>query len=220
MKYIKGIIALLTLLLVVFPVFAQEDIPTAQYPVLTTSAGQSADINTVNIILDQAGVTYDYCDVPTVEMVKKGSGLGGAKSGTGFHVELKTDNKAYPTGTAYKTVIFAIGASLKGMGASGLTVRDEEKRLEDIIKYCKKEHIFIIAVHSGGSSKRGAAGSDNERMIDTVAPYADLLIVVKDSNKDGRFTDIARTNNITLEELPHALAIVNLMKQVFSPKAD
>ncbi len=192
-----------------------EEVPKGELPVLTTSAGQSADVNTLNVIMEQAGVKYDYCDVPTVEMVNGGVGLGGKKSGDGFHVEIHTDLEKFKKGTQYKTVIFAIGASLKGMGASGLTVDDEIKRLKKLIECCKKNKIFIIAIHAGGESKRGAASSNNEKMIDAVAPFADYLIVVKASNKDGRFSKIAKDKGIPLTEVKYALGIVKLMKDVF-----
>lgn len=199
-----------------FSVLNAQEIPKAQYPVLTTSAGQSTDVETLNIIAEEAGIGYDYCDVPTVEILNDGVGMGGRESAdTGFHVEIHTDLAKYPKGTPYKTIMFAIGASLKGMGASGLTIEDEEKRLKEVIDHCKKNNIFIVAVHVGGVSKRGAPGGDNERMIDTVAPFADYIIVAKDSNKDGRFTTIAKENNIPLTEVEYALSVVDIMKQVF-----
>jgi len=193
-----------------------EDIPQAQYPVLTTSAGQSTDIETLNIIAEEAGIKYDYCDVPTPEILNDGVGLGGRESAdTGFHVEIHSDLEKFPTGTPYKTIIFAIGASLKGMGASGLTIEDEEKRLKEVIDYCKKNDIFIIALHVGGVSKRGAPGGDNERMIDAVAPYADYIIAAKDSNKDGRFTNIAKDKGLPFTEVEYALGVVDILKKVF-----
>jgi len=196
--------------------FADEtNVPKAHLPVLPTSAGQSSDVNTLNVIMEQAGVKFDYCDVPTVEMLKSGVGLGGRKSGEGFHVEITTDLKKFKKGTPYKTVIFAIGASLKGMGASGLTVDDEIKRLKSLIQYCRKNKIFMIAVHAGGGSKRGAPGSNNEKMIDAVAPFVDYIIAVKDSNSDGRFTKIAKEKGIPYSEAKYALNIVELMKKVF-----
>ncbi len=190
-------------------------IPNAELPILTTSAGQSPDVTTLNIILEEAGLKYDYCDVPDVEMLKTGAGLAGKESAEGFHVEINTDLEKYPEGTQYKTIIFAIGASLKGMGASGLTIEDEEKRLKSLIDYCKENNIFIIAVHVGGLSKRGAPGGDNERMIDTVAPFADYLVVASDSNKDGRFTTIAKEKEIPFTEIEYALDLVDILKQVF-----
>ena len=188
-----------------------DDIPKSSLPVLTTSAGQSADVETLNVICEEAGVNYDYCDAPTMDLIKSGVGLADKESGPGFHVEINTDLGTYPKGTSYKTVIFAIGASLKGMGASGLTVNAEVKRVKEIIDYCKQEKIFIIAMHAAGTSGRGAPGSDNEKMIDAVAPFADYIIVAADSNKDGRFD----SKGIPLTEVEYALEIVDILKQVF-----
>ena len=70
--------------------------------------------------------------------------------------------------------------------------------MKKLVDYCKKTKIFIIGVHAGGEAARGPAGSDNERMIDAVAPFADFLVVTKDSNKDGRFTKIAEKTKAPL----------------------
>ncbi len=193
----------------------QAEIPKAKLPVLSTSAGQSPDVTTLNIILEEAGIGYDYCDVPTVEMLKEGVGLGGRESAPGFHVEIHTDLEKFPLKTPYQTIIFAIGASLKGMGASGLTVDSEEARLRKIVEYCKQNQIFIIAVHVGGASKRGAPGSDNERMIDAVAPFSNYLIVTRDSNKDGRFDTISKEKGIPLTQVDYALELVEIFKNIF-----
>jgi hypothetical protein len=195
--------------------FAQGGTLKAQLPVLSTSAGQSNDVNTVNIVLEEAGIAYDYCDVPNVELLSAGVGLAGKTSGEGFHVESTTDTTKYPKGTPFKTVLFAIGASLKGMGASGLTVDAEEARLKKLVDLCKKNKIAVIAIHVGGEATRGPAGSDNERMIDAVAPFADALIVTKDSNKDGRFTKIAEKTKAPLIQIDYALGLVDIMKKAF-----
>ncbi|MBP1660169.1 MAG: hypothetical protein H6P95_1361, partial [Candidatus Aminicenantes bacterium] len=191
--------------------------PKVGLPILTTSAGQSTDVTTLNIVLEEAGIAYDYCDVPTPEMVADGVGLGGRESGPGFHVESTTDLAKYPAGTPYKykAVLFAIGASLKGMGASGLTLDSEEARLKKLLEFCKQKKIFVLAVHVGGEAARGPAGSDNERMIDAVAPYADYLVVTKDSNKDGRFTKIAEGKKLPLAQIDYALGLVDIVKQIF-----
>jgi len=211
----KKLFIIIASFLVVSLCWAAQNTPKANLPVITTSAGQSPDVTTVNIILEEAGIGYDYCDVPTPEILAAGVGLGDRESAPGFHAEVHTDLNKFKKGTPYRTVIMAIGASLKGMGASGLTVEAEEARLKKVIEYCKANKIFIVAVHIGGESKRGAPGSDNERMIDTVAPYADYLIVTKDGNKDGRFSKIAKQKNIPLAEVDYALNIVELMKQIF-----
>ena len=221
MKNIKNCIMLILLVsslilaLSVSVMAGQETVPTLELPVFTTSAGQSADINTLNIVADEAGLKYDYCDVPSAEMVASGVGMDGAVSGPGFHVEILTDLDTYPVGTPYKTIVLAIGASLKGMGASGLTLNDEVKRVKGIIDYCKKNNIYIIATHLGGLSARGPAGSDNETMIDAVAPFADYIIITKNGNEDGRFTKIAEDNNSQLTEVDYALDLIEILKVVF-----
>jgi len=211
-----GLLILAVASVLAFPCLQGEDIPKVEYPVLTTSAGQSADAETLNIIAEEAGIKYDYCDVPTVEMIQEGVGLGGRKSAdTGFHVAVHTDLSNYPKGTPYKTIIFAIGASLKGMGASGLTIEDEEKRLREVIDYCKENNIFIIALHIGGVSKIFTPTATTERMIDAVAPHGDYIITAKDSNKDGRFSTIAQENNIPFTEVDYALGVVDILKTAF-----
>lgn len=203
------------LILALGAAYAQTQPPQAKLPVLTTSAGQSNDVTTVNIVLEEAGIGFDYCDVPDTDLMKAGVGLAGKQSGAGFHAEVYTDLAKFPKGTPYKTMILAIGASLKGMGASGLTIEAEEARLKRIIDYARQNKVFIIAVHVGGTALRGAPGSDNERMIDAVAPFADYIIVTKESNKDGRFSKIAQGNKVPLTEVDFALDLVDIMKQVF-----
>lgn len=214
MKRVK-ILLLCGILLLAAEAYAQAP-PKAKLPILTTSAGQSPDVETINIIMEEAVLAYDYCDVPTAELVAAGVSLGGKESGPGFHVVIGTDLAKFPKGTPYGTIIFAIGASLKGMGASGLTLESEEVRLKKLIDHCRRNKVFIIATHIGGESKRGAPKSDNERMIDAVAPFADYLIVTKDSNKDGRFSAIAKAGNIPISEVDYALGVVDLLKQVFN----
>ena len=215
MKYKSKVLTMIPIFFFMITILGATDLPKAQLPILTTSAGQSADINTVNIILEEAEIGFDYCDVPPLELIKAGVGLNGKETGEGFHVEITTDLDKFKNGTPYKTIIIAIGASLKGMGASGLTIEDEIKRVRSIIDYCKKSKIFIIALHVGGVSKRGAKGGDNERMIDAVAPFADYIIVVKDSNKDKRFTRITQNTKIPFTEVENALEIVGVFGKIF-----
>lgn len=70
-------------------------------------------------------------------------------------------------------------------------------------------------MHVGGEATRGPAGSDNERMIDAVAPVADYLFVTKDSNKDGRFTKISQKTKAPLIQVDYALGLVELFKKMF-----
>jgi len=212
----KAFVILLAFAAAASPAAGQAIPPKATLPVLTTSAGQSNDVNALNIVLEEAGIKYDYCDVPTPEMIAAGVGLGNKQAAEGFHVESNTDPVKFPKGTPFKAVIVAIGSSLKGMGASGLTIETEEARVKKVLEYCRKNKILVVAVHVGGDAGRGPAGSDNERMIDAVAPLADFIVVTKDSNKDGRFSKIAEKGKIPFQQIDYALGLVDIVKKMFS----
>lgn len=154
-KFFPLLLLSLGLMLFIIPAGHSQTLPKAKLPVLTTSAGQSPDVTTVNIILEEAGIGYDYCDVPTVEILAAGVGLGGRESGVGFHAEVHTDLTRFPQGTPYRTVIFAIGASLKGMGASGLTVEAEEARLKNCLNTARLIRSLPLAFISVVSQKEG-----------------------------------------------------------------
>lgn len=211
------------LLLPVSGLSAQKEV-SFELPLLTTSAGQSPEIDTLNLLVDRTGINYDYCDAPPVKLVKKGVGLGGKepdKNTSYNYISIGTDTSKYPEGTPYKTIIFSIGASLKGMGASGLSVKSEKNRLEGILDYAEgseneESGIDVIGVHIGGSARRGAPGSANEIMINTVAPRCDYLIVSSGGNNDGKFTEIAEENDITLKEIDSPLGMVPVVKDLFS----
>jgi len=187
--------------------------PKAGFPVLSTSAGQSSGAVIVNALCDRNGLKYDYCDVPTGEQVAAGVGLGDFKVGPGYHL---TSKSGAAKGTPYKTVIFAVGASLKGMGASGLSADTEVARIKKIVDYCKKNHIMIVAVHVEGKSRRGRPGSDNELMIDAVCPYADYIIVTKEGDYDGRFEEIVKKSGGKLSVIKNSSELSDILKTMFA----
>lgn len=194
-----------------------QEIPSAKLPLLIVSAGQSTGIYVANALADKIKLPYDWADVPTEKEIAAGVGLGGMKPGPGVHVESHQQGK-YAGGAPYKTVILVMGASLKGMGASGLDVAGEVARLKKIINYCKSKGILLIGMHVEGKSGRGRKGSEQEEIIDAVAPYVDYLMVMSASNFDDRFTNIAKENGIPLSVAKNTTEMADLMAQVFGIK--
>lgn len=195
-------------------VFAMAE-PAVQFdlPLAITSAGQSAEVETVNYVADEVGLKYDYCDILSKDEFAAGVGLGGAKSAIGKHVTLLSTQ---PKGTKFESLMLVLGASLKGMGASGLSVDTEVERLKNLIDYAKANNIKIIAVAIGGEVRRGLPGSPNEVMIDTVLPYADAFIVTQDSNMDGKFTKTAQERNVPIIEIEGAFDLLDTFTASFS----
>lgn len=95
-------------------------------PTILTSVGQSADVEMIKALMDNAGISY------TMDKLVKADGLGDAK-----------------------TLILAVGGSSKGLGAAGIDADDELSRTTDLIDAAKENGISIIAMHIGGENRRG-----------------------------------------------------------------
>lgn len=171
---------------------------TAQEPALLTSCGQSPGPVRLKIFMTRLNIEYDYNLMATAQdlIAKKNSG------------------------TPYKTLIIVTGASLKGMGAAGVSVDDELKRTEALIAEAKKQGIKIIGSHIEGMARRsaGAEAGDNsdELSIDAVCPMSDFMIVKLEGDSDGRFTAISKGKNIPLILFDMNTEIEGVLKKVFS----
>jgi len=171
--------------------------PKASLPVLLTSCGQSPDPTKFELFLKALKMDYvSKLDATAADL-----------------------NTKSPGGAPIKSVIIVTGASLKGMGAAGVSIEDEIARIKTLIAAAKKQNIRIIGAHIGGMSRRaqGAAPGDNsdELTIDAVCPQAALLIVKKDGDEDGRFTTISKGRNIPMILYEKNMDLQNVLKDLF-----
>jgi hypothetical protein len=143
----------------------------AQTPILLTSCGQSPGPARIKVFLQRQQIDYDLKDTATAK-----------------------DLSAKP----YKTLIVVTGASLKGMGAAGVSIGDEIARVNALMAEARKKGMTVIGAHVEGMERRakGAAAGDNsdEQSIDAVCPRSNFLIVRKDGDEDGRFTAFQKKN--------------------------
>lgn len=115
---------------------------------------------------------------------------------------------------AYSSLWVVIGSTDKGLGASGITIDQEVARLEKMVGWAKELNIPMVGVLLEKDKRQpGIPTNANERCIDTIAPYCEWLIVVKDGNKDGRFTEISKKNDIPLTIIDNSLDFTALVKQ-------
>jgi len=186
------VIAAFGLALVTADAWAQPAAPKAQAPVLVTSCGQSPGPLKITVFLKRLAVAYEY----------------------------KTDATDKDIATKkYKTVIVVTGASLKGMGAAGVSMKDELVRTAALLDAAKKQGVLIVGAHIEGMARRaqGADAGDNsdEQSIDAVCPKAQLLLIRKDGDEDGRFTAIAKQQNIPMVAFEKNLEIEGVLKALF-----
>ncbi len=191
--------------LIIYPVngLTQDDSPDAELPVLITSCGQSPGATMLKVIFNRLGLESEP---PPYEV----NVLATADDFTA----------AEETGRPYNSLIIVMGASLKGMGAAGISIDDELKRIDTLIQAAQEKNIKIIGAHIEGMKRRsqGASPGDNtdELSIDAVAPKSDILLVNKSGDQDLRFTNIANNNNIPLVTVEKNLDLIPAMKQLFN----
>jgi len=176
-----GLVALaVTLVLGAESAQAQDVGVVGETPVLLASCGQSPGPSYVKLFLGRLGLDYELLETATAQDL--------------------LDAKA--AGTPFRSLIIVTGASLKGMGAAGVSMREELIRTESLIAEARRQGITIIGAHVEGMSRRaqGAAEGDNsdEQSIDAVMPASDVMVVRQDGNEDRRFTVLSEAEGIPL----------------------
>ncbi len=134
--------------------------------VVVTSSGQALDAFTVKTMLSRAGVENTY------DAVIEADALDG------------TD-----------VLIVAVGASVKGFGAAGITADSEKARTQALLDKAKEEEAQVIAVHIGGSDRRGGL---SEQFVTLVSEQADILVVSEEGNSDDYFTRVSQERDVPL----------------------
>jgi len=179
------------------PLEAQDAPVTADLPVLLTSCGQSPGPTRIQFFLNRLDLQHEFLDMATAQDL--------------------ADRQA--AGNPVKTLIIVTGASLKGMGAAGVSMREELIRTEALIAAAKRQGITIIGAHVEGMARRaqGAAAGDNsdEQSIDAVMPFSDLLIVRQDGDEDRRFSIISETSGIPLILFEKNMEMGDVLNRVF-----
>jgi hypothetical protein len=176
----------------------QEPAVKAELPVLVTSCGQSPGPTTLKVVLQRLKLDYAIEPLATAENLKDKS----------------------PGGAPFKTLVIVMGASLKGMGAAGISIDDELARAAELIESARAQGIKIIGAHIEGMKRRaqGAAAGDttDEQSIDAVAPNSDLLLIYKEGNSDGRFTAISQAKGIPMIEVEKTMDLIPALESLFA----
>ena len=172
------------------PLGAQDAPVTADLPVLLTSCGQSPGPERVRFFLRRLEMEHEFLEQATPEDLSR-----------------------------FSTVLIVTGASLKGMGAAGVSMRDELDRTAALIEEARRLGMTIIGAHVEGMARRaqGAAPGDNsdEMSIDAVMPLADLMIVRLDGNEDRRFTVISEGDGVPLILFEKNMEMGDVLTRVF-----
>jgi hypothetical protein len=156
----------------------------ASPPVLVTSLGQSLDAFQVQLAVRRAGIKFKYDPRAEIDQLDD-----------------------------VKTLFLAVGASLKGFGDAGITIKDELARAGHLLDAAKSRGITIVVLHVGGEERRDALSN---QLIELTAPRAQRLIIREDSDADGLFARIAKDNKIPLAIIDNVTNLKQPLQELFA----
>ncbi len=153
-------------------------------PAILTSIGQSADVDIANTLCTKAGIEVTL-----------------NKSITGD--ELPDD---------CKTLILAVGGSSKGLGAAGIDADQELARTDALIAAAKEKGITILALHTGGSARRGTL---SDSFINPAFQGCDAAIVVSEGDSDGLMAGILAANGTPATYVDNTAGALGALQNAF-----
>lgn len=153
-------------------------------PVYVTSFGQSTDAAMLDTVMKRIGVDYVYNSTATADALK-----------------------------GYKTVVIAVGASTKGLGAAGISEAEETARAKEIMDYIKANDVEVICCHIGGSARRGTL---SDEYADMVMAECSLIVLKEDANFDYKFTKYAEANNVPISLVYATKDTLTVFTEVFN----
>ena len=153
-------------------------------PAILTSIGQSADVDIANTLCTKAGIE--------VTMNKNITGA-----------DLPDD---------CKTLILAVGGSSKGLGAAGIDADQELARTDALISAAKEKGIIVLALHTGGSARRGTL---SDSFITPAFQGCDAAIVVSEGDSDGLMSGILSGNGTPAIYVDNTAGTLDALKTAF-----
>ena len=155
----------------------------AEGPIILTSVGQSADVNVVQTLLKKCEIDSDLNATVTADDVG-----------------------------SYKTLVLAIGGSSKGLGAAGVDENQELDRVNSVIAKAEEQGMTIIALHIGGSARRGTL---SDKFIPDALAAADAAIIVSEGDSDGFMKGIVTENGVATAFIDNQVGAVEPLKTIF-----
>ena len=153
-------------------------------PAILTSIGQSADVEIVGTLCGKAGID----------------------------VEMNNTLKADELSADCKTLLLAVGGSSKGLGAAGIDADQELARTEELLKKADELGITMVALHTGGSARRGTL---SDSFINPTFAAADIAVVVSEGDSDGLMSGILAGNNTPSAYVEQVVDCIETLRTLF-----
>lgn len=152
-------------------------------PILLTTAGQSADGTVVQALLKKAGIDAEV-------------------TATATSADLDGVN----------TLILVAGGSSKGLGSAGVDENSELARIQELIDAAKAADVKILAMHVGGSARRGTL---SDKFLADPMESADAAIIVSSGDTDSMMADILSGNGTPFQYIEKQADAVAVLTTIF-----
>ena len=130
----------------------------------------------------------------------------------GVEVELNNTITADELSADCKTLLLAVGGSSKGLGAAGIDADQELARTEDLLSKADELGITVVALHTGGSARRGTL---SDSFISPAFAAADIAIVVSEGDGDGLMSGILAGNSTPSAYVEQVADCIETLKTLF-----
>jgi Domain of unknown function (DUF6305) len=155
----------------------------AALPALVTSIGQSLDGFQTQLSLRRAQIENEYDPLAGTDLL-----------------------------TGKKTLLLAVGASLKGFGEAGTNMQKELKRTEELLDAAKKNGMYIVVLHIGGQERRD---KNSDQLLALTVPKADLVIVRLEGDEDEMIRKLAASAKVPVRTVDTIVNMRPVLREVF-----
>lgn len=157
---------------------------TFEQGILLTTAGQSADYQMIGTVLEK------------------------------LEMEVNTNNLATSAdlGDA-QTLVIVIGGSSKGLGAAGVDANGELDRLDELMAAAKEAGVNVLAMHTGGATRRGDL---SDAFIAPIFDNADHAVVVVTGDEDGLMQGLCADGGVSISLIDTIAEVTTLLPDLFA----
>ena len=198
----------------------------AELPVVLVPVGTGGCSYVMSTILDKNEIPYDLA-IHTPKPVHLESGVGFPTDEPAYYFPPSEpsyyqesmmfrgeSHSTLPIGTPFKSIIFCMGYE----DNNELVIVDEIGRIKEDLEWAKDNELAVVGVHLEGEMMRNDRWNYNEKIIDLVVPYCDLVVVRESSNYDGKFTVISEEFNIPLIIVNNSLELYPIFQELFKTR--
>lgn len=190
-KILKYGLVLSLIYCMVFGFSVQAEDVSVEEPLVVTTCGQSPGSLIVQQLAKREGIEVERKDLLKAEYLID-----------------KLD-----AGEDFKTLFVTIGTSGKGLGAAGIDMKDEEERINTVIKKAKEQGMIVIGGQIEGKARR--VDKADEKSMKLVAPQSDILVVHVGANEDNYYTDLAEEKDIPIYYIENTMETEDVLTELF-----